>query len=641
MGPLLDIHIGRDVRWFRPSDLLIGGMMDIERVSTSSDDQQANDQSYFPRISGDGRFITFQSLARNLVSGDTNGVNDIFVKDLHSGELTLVSVTDRGVRANGESFFPSISGDGHLVAFQSAATNLVAGDTNNQSDIFLKDLRSGELTRVSTTASGGQGQGMSHSVALSEDGSTAAFVSRASNLVPGDTNGVPDIFVKYLATGDIVCASSTDTGAPANGSSDYGARHRPAISGDGHYVAFASRAGNLSSDDGPGWDIFVKDLHTGAVELASIGRGNAAAAANGDSYQPAISTDGRYVAFTSTASNLVAGDVNDRADVFVKDMVTGAVEMASDAWATATGPGYSRQPAISDDGRYVAFTRVNQEGTSSDVYVKDRVTGELTLLNIGVTGGPSDKESKLPDFSARGGHIAFLSYSTDLVRGDTNAQPDIFVTSLLNEIIGDSRSNTINGSGRGDLIIGLAGGDKIHGGAGNDAVEGGDGDDHLSGDDGNDVLAGHVGNDTLYGGKGDDSLIGGPGNDWLHGGNGQDTLVGGDGNDTLNGFKDTDTLIGGAGADLFVFKAANQSPYGAGDTIEDFQSGVDQIDLRDIGADSFIGTAPFVGGDGHIEVRFDPGADQLQVDVNDNGRFDAGDLEINGIEAVAAGDLLL
>ncbi|QLH39644.1 MAG: PD40 domain-containing protein [Defluviicoccus sp.] len=159
--------------------------MSISRVSTSSSDQQANGESYFPTISANGQFIAFQSQASNLVSGDTNGAIDIFVKNLNTGLVTLASTTASGVLANNASYFPSISGNGRLVVFQGLGSNLVAGDTNGQSDIFVKDLQTGALTRVSTTSSGGQAQGMSHSADISDNGSTVAFISSASNLVAG------------------------------------------------------------------------------------------------------------------------------------------------------------------------------------------------------------------------------------------------------------------------------------------------------------------------------------------------------------------------------------------------------------------------------------------------------------------------
>jgi len=614
--------------------------MDSLRISTTSIGHEANDQSYFPKISGDGRFVAFQSLATNLAAGDTNGVNDIFVKDLHSGAVSRVGVTAAGVGPNNHCYFPAISGDGRLVAFQSPATNLVPGDTNKLSDIFLKDLQTGALTRISTGASGQQADGMSQSVSLSDDGSVAAFVSRASNLVPGDDNGVADIFVRNLTTGEILVASSAEDGTLANGSSEFSGRHRAALSEDGRLVAFSSIADNLSDDDGAGWDIFVKDLKTGKVALASIGEYDDQPA-DGDSYQPSMSADGRYVAFTSTASNLVDGDLNGRADVFVKDLATGKVEMISDAWANDTGPGYSRHPAISGDGRYVAFTRVNLDLVSSDVFVKDRYAGTQLLINTNAAGLPSDMESKMPDFSARGARIIFLSYSTDLVPDDTNRRPDVFLTTLLSPLEGSGVANAMKGTDAHELILGLGAADTMRGGGGQDALEAGDGNDWLAGDDGDDVVIGHAGNDVMFGGRGNDSMLGGPGRDSLNGGVGRDTLVGGDGADELNGFKDTDTLIGGLGADVFLFKAADQSPFGAGDTLIDFLTGVDRIDFGGVGIDGFIGTDAFAGGDGVIEARFDPAMQQLQVDMNDSGRFDAGDMEINGVTAIAAADLVL
>ena len=253
--------------------------------------------SYSPSISSDGRFVAFRSYASNLVTGDTNGSSDVFVKDLSTGVITLVSSGTAGI-GNSDSESPSISSDGQFVAFYSSASNLVTGDTNGTPDIFVKDLSTGVITLVSSGAAGIGNKG-SYSPSISSDGRFVAFQSNASNLVTGDTNGKADVFVKNLLTGDITLVSS---GAAGIGNGD---SQSPAISSDGESVAFFSYASNLVTGDTNGtFDVFVKNLSTGVITLVSSG---AAGIGNSGSYSPSISSDGQSVAFMSDASNLVTG----------------------------------------------------------------------------------------------------------------------------------------------------------------------------------------------------------------------------------------------------------------------------------------------------------------------------------------------
>ncbi|NMG21975.1 calcium-binding protein, partial [Brasilonema bromeliae SPC951] len=162
-------------------------------VSVADDGTQGNNYSRKPTISADGRFVAFYSAANNLVAGDTNNSSDIFVRDLLTGTTTRVSVADDGTQGNNNSSNPAISADGRFVAFDSTASNLVAGDTNNTSDIFVRDLLTGTTTRVSVADDGTQGNGFSYTPAISADGRFVAFESSASNLVAGDTNNISDI----------------------------------------------------------------------------------------------------------------------------------------------------------------------------------------------------------------------------------------------------------------------------------------------------------------------------------------------------------------------------------------------------------------------------------------------------------------
>jgi Tol biopolymer transport system component len=165
------------------------------RVSVSSSGEQGNGESRFPSLSADGRYVAFESLASNLVPSDTNGTPDVFIHDRVTGQMTRVSVSSSGEEGNGNSSEASVSANGRYVAFHSSASNLVPGDTNGTWDVFVHDRVTGQTSRVSVSSSGEQGNGNSYEANISPDGRYVAFGSAASNLVPGDTNGTPDVFV--------------------------------------------------------------------------------------------------------------------------------------------------------------------------------------------------------------------------------------------------------------------------------------------------------------------------------------------------------------------------------------------------------------------------------------------------------------
>ena len=290
---------------------------DTTRVSVDSNGAQANGISGVPAISADGRYVAFESDATNLVSGDTNNFNDIFVHDRQTGQTTRVSIASDGTQATGgSSFSPAISADGRYVAFASYAANLVSGDTNNFIDIFVHDRQTGQTTRVSVDSNGAEAtEGFLGSIApaISADGRYVAFASDATNLVSGDTNGSSDIFIHDRQTGQTTRVSIASDGTQATGGSSFSS----AISSDGRYVAFESNADNLvGGDTNLAPDIFVHDRQTGQTTRVSVDSNGTQA--NGASYSPAISADGRYVAFESLATNLVSGDTNGSSDIFVR-----------------------------------------------------------------------------------------------------------------------------------------------------------------------------------------------------------------------------------------------------------------------------------------------------------------------------------
>ncbi|MCE9596068.1 MAG: hypothetical protein K8S98_17905 [Planctomycetes bacterium] len=398
------------------------------RVSVGSGGVQGNNASSGSALSADGGVVVFTSGASNLVPGDTNGVSDVFVRDRFAGTTERVNVDSSGAEQIG-GFPPSvtISGDGRWIAFESVATNLVPNDTNGNSDIFLRDRATNVTRRVSVDPSGLQADGDSFGQSLSGDGRWIAFNSRATNLVGGDLNGVYDVFVRDLQTQQNFLASVHTNGAQANGLS-----LAPSISADGSRVAFQSVAGNLDSGDfNGGNDIFVHDFTTGTTECASLNQ--LGYTANGDSSAPRLSANGNVVAYSSFAKNLVVGDVNLAMDVFIHDFTTGATNLVSITAAFGQANGRSDVAGISNDGRYVAFTSfasnlvVGDTNGKSDLFVVDRTNGAVQRISAAWNGAENDSDATRASMSSDGRVFAFDDASSTLVPGDTNAASDVFL----------------------------------------------------------------------------------------------------------------------------------------------------------------------------------------------------------------------
>jgi Tol biopolymer transport system component len=419
--------------------LLAGGMVGSHparagagtvRVSLAPDGSQADSHSLQTSLSADGRFLAFASIATNIVAGDTNGSSDVFVLDRQTGTTTRGSVGSGGVEAErgGSSLDPSISADGRFVAFESAARNLAPGDTNDVQDVFVHDRQTGNTTRVSVNSSGTQADKDSRSAVISGDGRFVAFQSNATNLVTGDTNSTEDVFVHDRQTSTTTRVS---VGAGGAQSESAGTSTSPSISGDGRLVAFVSAARNLISADTNGAsDVFVHDRQantTARVSVASDGT-----PANFPSEHPVISADGRYVAFDSIASNLVPGD-SGSSDVFVHDRKTDATTRVSVGRDGAQADGSSMKPAISADGRFVAFESdarnlvAGDTNSATDVFVYDREKGVAAPISVAADGTQSDGRSAEPSLSEKAEIVAFHSYGSKLVAGDTNEKVDVFV----------------------------------------------------------------------------------------------------------------------------------------------------------------------------------------------------------------------
>jgi len=397
----------------------------IERVSVSSTGQQANADSMDPSISADGRFVAFISEATNLVAADTNGYPDVLLRDRLTGITERISVSSAGEQANGKSYYyswggPSVTADGMLVAFTSAASNLVPGDTNAQLDVFVRDRSSGATERVSVTSAGAQGNDWSDQPAISADGRFVAFRSNARNLVPGDTYALPDIFVHDRQTGETTRVSVASDGSEGNGAS-----WRPAISADGRFVAFLSGASNLIPNDTNGRaDVFVHDRQTGVTECVSSG-----VSASWGLDSAAISADGRLVAFVFT-SDYVDFPCSG-CGVYVRDRLTGETTLAKSG---VSGVVHS-DVAISEDGRHVGFDELWCAGCPREsqywfdgITIYDTVSRTLrSVIGASWSGYEGTAYFYSPAISGEGRWVAFASSGSDLVAGDTNGMNDVFV----------------------------------------------------------------------------------------------------------------------------------------------------------------------------------------------------------------------
>jgi hypothetical protein len=405
------------------------GPADLTLASTSDSGVKGNGTSTGASLSGDGTKVAFVSRSTNLDPADTDSVNDVFVKDVVTGDIVLASTSDAGVKGNQDNWEATLSSDGSAVAFWSFATNLDAADSDLQRDVYVKDLVTGDLFLASASDAGVKGNGDSDAPELLSDGTAVAFQSDADNLDPDDVDDTVDVYIKDLTTGDVVLASTSDSGVKGNGYSGF-----PSLSGDGTRVAFVSTATNLDPAD-PDFlgDVYVKDLITGGIVVASTS--DAGVKSDDDSAGPSLAAAGTKVAFASKARNFDPADTDTLHDAYVKDLVTGDITLASVPEAGVDAGVALGGVWLAPGGAKVAFDAIGSLDPADtdnpfDVYVRNLDTGDLTVASTSDTGVKGTKQDLGGPLTADGAAVAFESVSKNLDPGDVDNVSDIYVKHL-------------------------------------------------------------------------------------------------------------------------------------------------------------------------------------------------------------------
>lgn len=399
----------------------------IERVSTDSNGSQTEGGNNPVGVSSDGRFVAFNSGARDLAPGGTlNLFFEVFLKDTATGATTRISTDRLGNQSNDFSLGTAMTPDGRYVVFQSSATNLVPGGTNGAQHIFLKDTMSGETTLVSADGNGVESNDRNGEADISDDGRYIVFRSLADNLVAtNDTKKNFNIYFKDMLTGAISRITNDINGVEIVNNSD-----SPAISGDGRFVVLVSSHKLAAADTNQLSDVFVKDMSSGTITLVSTdSEGNQAS--SGFYIGSAINLDGRYVTFDAVNSNLLPGG---GAHILLKDTLTGiTTRVSTNSSGGAGGVGRVFIHSMSADGRYVVFDSAaislvpDHLGGFEDIFIKDTVTNATALVSTDSAGNQGLRRSERPVISADGQYVAFQSFADNLVPDDTNDRSDVFL----------------------------------------------------------------------------------------------------------------------------------------------------------------------------------------------------------------------
>jgi hypothetical protein len=401
---------------------------DLILASTSDTGVKANQHCVAPWLSGDGTKVAFTSLATNLDPADTDANWDVYVKDLVTGDIALASTSDHGKKANSDSGrtrdpshqnkeFMSLSADGRQVTFTSTATNLDPADHDPFEDVYVKDLVSGDITLAATSDAGVKQNGRAYDSILSADGTMVAFSSQSTNLDPADTDfQTPDVYIKDLMTGDLTLASVSATGVEVGG-------ELAALSANGQRVLLNGVSGG----------VYVKNLKTGTLRLISTS--DTGVKANRPGFGVSL-VDGK-ASFYSDATNLDPADAIEDPDVYVKDLATGDLSLASTTLPTPDRPSDEFGGAMSEDGTKVVFSSYSRADPSDmdrnrDVYVRDLTTGTISLVSANKVGRSNNTShggfqgSIAPD----GSRVAFITIATNLDPADTDDILDVYVTTI-------------------------------------------------------------------------------------------------------------------------------------------------------------------------------------------------------------------
>jgi len=396
------------------------------RIASSANHLPFGGWGMGPDISADGRFVAFGSSAADLVPDDTNGAIDVFVVNLATGTIERVSVGSNGREGSGLSYSPALSTNGRFVAFTSYAGDLVRGDTNHSTDIFVHDRRTDKTRRVSVRSDGTDVHGDSRLATISGDGQLIAFQSDATKLVRHDTNEADDVFVHDSST-----RTTNRVSVSTDGEQGHYYSRTPDMSKDGRFVSFYSVSPNLTAHDTNGFDdIFVRNIERKTTHLVSLG--NHEQQGKQPSTSSFLSADGRYVAFVSEAGNLVKSDTNHAYDVFVRDRNTKATVRASVGLGGQEGNDNSFASGISTDGRRILFVSqasnwLAADTHTQDVFIRNTKTDSTHWVSVGVNGELANGSCDTGGISGNGDSVVFASEATNLIPDDTNGFADIFL----------------------------------------------------------------------------------------------------------------------------------------------------------------------------------------------------------------------
>src|SRR5690349_14838342 len=404
-------------------------------ASSSASGAPSNGFSMLGGFSPDGTHLLFWSRSTNIAPGATSGFSELYLKDLTTGTISLVSADGNGVEGNNDSINQNnssqilmFSPDGTKVVFESAATNLIAAGANGHQQIFIKDLTTGAVTLVSMDANGIQGNANSMDFTFSPDGTKVAFDSASTNLISGGTTG-NQVFVKDLTTGAVTLASADPNGVAGNAASSF-----PVFSPDGTQLAFASTSTNLAAGaTNTHSQIYVKILQSGAITVASAdASGNEA---NNDSSYPMFSPDGSRLAFNSISTNLVPNVPTFNSEVYVKDLAAGTITLVStDSNGVPANSNSTQLGAFSPDSTKIAFQSASTNLMSgangaTQIYVKDLLSGTVTLVSANSAGVLGNGNSVMPTFSPN--HLALAFQSSSMNLGVNSFTSQIYVRSIF------------------------------------------------------------------------------------------------------------------------------------------------------------------------------------------------------------------